>query len=109
MFQGGFDMLKALGILSLFVGQLKNQMEKWPKYISWSIRFLCCGITSFFAFSLLKPLGDAVSGKENEIIIAAFENPEYWVVIVFSIIFGYMGLGFSVVSVALFNSLLPKT
>lgn len=102
-------MIKIYGIMSLLAGQLKTHINKWVIYTSWTSRFFCCGITTFITFSTLKPLGDAISGKENIMIAYAFDNPQFWVVILLSILFGYIGLGFAVLSAALFNSLLPKT
>ena len=101
-------MLKLFKWFALAASYVENQFGSMPSFIRVSLRFLLCGFTTYVAFAILKPMGDLIVGRENELIIYGFDNPEFIPIIMFAIIFGYIGLGLSIVSVALFSSFLPK-
>lgn len=94
--------------ISLFVGLLKLQASGWQSKIRYEIRFLLCGIFSYFSFTILKPLGEILAGKENELINLVFDNPPFALVVLLAVVFGYFGLYLAIIAAALFASLLPK-
>ncbi|MET4695173.1 hypothetical protein [Endozoicomonas lisbonensis] len=102
-------MIKVTICLSLLIGLLKLQTNNWEKRLSYKIRFLLCGIFTYLSFSILKPLGELILGKEDGLINLWFESPSYILITVIVLFLGYFGLYTSIIAGALYSSLLPKT
>lgn len=94
--------------MSLFVALLKLQSEKWREKVGYGYRFFLCGVFTFLAFSVLKPLGEVVSGKEDELMQHMFDNPPFMIIVLYGIALGYVGLYLTVIAGSLYASLLPK-
>ena len=94
--------------ISLFVALLKLQSDKWREKIGYGYRFFLCGIFTFLSVSVLKPLGEVVFGKENELIQHMFDNPPFTIIVLYGIALGYIGLYLTVIAGSLYASLLPK-
>ncbi len=94
--------------ISLIAGLLKLQADGWQSKIGYGFRFILCGIFTYLSFVILKPLGDILAGKENEIIAFMFDNPPFTLMVLLTVIIGYFGLYLSIIAAALFASLLPK-
>ncbi len=88
---------------------LRLQSSDWQNTISYKMRFLLCGILSYLSFSVLNTLKNLITGKENEFINLFFESPSSIILAILIIVIGYLGLYLTVVTAALFSSLLPKT
>jgi len=95
--------------LSLFLGLLKLQSDDWSNKICYELRFLLCGVSSFFTYSIYKLVGTVGIEQQNFLIAEIFGNPVALVSIFYIVFLSYVGLYFSIISVALFNTLLPKT
>jgi hypothetical protein len=91
------------------IGLLKLQSEKWPETIRPSLRFILCGMFTFLTFSIYELLKGITIEQQNSILVASFGEPVLFVLILYIVMFGFAGLYTSLLSVALFNSLLPKT
>ena len=87
---------------------LTNQRSNWQKSISPPLRFILCGISSYLSFSIYELLKGVSLERQNSLLVEAFGEPSVFVLIGYLLFFGYLGLYFSLVSVALFSSLLPK-
>lgn len=98
--------------MQLYIGSLCSlltlQRSNWRKSISPPLRFILCGISSYISFSIYELLKGVSLERQNSLLIEAFGEPSLFVLIGYLLILGYMGLYFSLVSVALFSSLLPK-
>lgn len=102
-------MERVMLLISFSAGLFKLQATSWSSRIRYEVRFFLCGIFSYFSFAILKPLGDLLGGKENELIAFVFDNPPYIFMVLLSVTLGYAGLYTSIIAAALFASLLPKT
>lgn len=88
---------------------LRVQMRTWEKSIRYELRFVLCGIFTFLAFFILNNLGKIEVKSLNWLAENAFFGLSNFMLLLFTIALGYLGLIFSIIAVALFNSLLPKT
>jgi len=70
---------------------------------------LLCGITGFLAFSIFAPLKTVVTGNEDEFISLFFQGPGHVFIGGIVLLLSFYALALSVVSAALFKSLLPST
>ena len=95
--------------ISTMIALLKLQSDNWPKKIRGEFRFILCGIFSYFTFSTYELLKGVTVDQQNSLLIAAFGQPSLFVLIFYLVFIGYIGLYCSLISVALFNTLLPKT
>ena len=95
--------------LTLIIGLFKLQSNNWQRDVRYGLRFILCGIFTYISFMILKPLGDTLVGKENELLLYLFENPPFIVIVLYAILFGFIGLYISIMAGALYASLLPKT
>jgi hypothetical protein len=95
--------------VSSLIALLKLQSKKWPESIRPSLRFILCGIFTFLTFSIYELLKGITIEQQNSILVASFGEPALFILIFYILMFGFMGLYSSLLSVALFNSLLPKT
>jgi hypothetical protein len=98
---GFIEKLKALSLL------LRLQKSDWKNSIRYEIRFILCGIFSFLTFSTFEMLKDVIKGRENEFIELFFISPETFVLACLVIVISYFTLYLSIISAALFASLLP--
>lgn len=94
---------------SALVALLKLQSEQWQTKINAPLRFIICGITTFLAFSIYELLKGITVEQQNSLIIAVFGEPALLGLILWLVGLGYFGLFLSLISAALFTSLLPKT
>jgi hypothetical protein len=90
------------------IALLKLQSEKWPKTIRYPLRFILCGMFTFLSFSVYELLKGVTVENQNSLLIAAFGQPSLFLLIVYIVLLGFGGLYSSLLSVALFNTLLPK-
>ena len=72
------------------------------------MRFMMCGLTSFLAYVLLRDLSSIETSVWNSLISDAIKNRNSLIIGLFTIFIGYLGLYASLISVALFNSLLKE-
>ena len=96
------EKLKALSWL------LRLQQRNWKTNIRYELRFLICGFLSFITFSSFDTLKDVIKGRENEFIELFFINPGTFTLACLVITIGYFTLYLSIISAALFTSLLPS-
>ena len=89
------------------LGLLKLQIDKWEQSISYQLRFILCGIFSFFLFSIYELLKAVTVDQQNSFLVAAFGEPVFFVIILYLIFFGYLGLYCAIVATSLFTSLMP--
>ncbi|MEP0176222.1 MAG: hypothetical protein ABJH28_04365 [Paraglaciecola sp.] len=94
---------------SAILSLLKLQIGQWETKVRYSLRFIICGITTFLSFSIYELLKGITIEQQNSLLVAAFGEPSLWVIILYLLGLGYAGLYLSILSVALFTSLLPKT
>lgn len=95
--------------LASLVGLFCLQAGNWQKTIGSTLRFILCGFFTFLAFSIYELLKGVTFERQNSLIVAAFGEPNLWVLIFYLVFLGYIGLYFSIIAAALFASLLPKT
>ncbi len=87
--------------------RLRSEVDNWQTAIRYSLRFILCGIFSFFAFEILSNLSKIDSVKINTLVEHLFEKFPLFLTVLM-IVVGYVGLGFSLIAAALFRSLLPR-
>jgi len=95
--------VKALSLL------LRLQQRNWNSTIRYELRFIICGMLSYFTFSTFDTLKDLIKGRENEFLELFFVNPGTFTIAMLVIFIGYFTLYLSIITAALFTSLLPKT
>lgn len=95
--------------LSACVGLFKLQIDKWQENIGYPLRFILCGIFSFFSFSIYELLKGVTVEQQNSLLIAMFGEPGIALLVFYLVFLGYVGLYCAVIAAALFASLLPRT
>ncbi len=99
------ELVKTLKAISWL---LRLQQKDWKSNIRYEIRFFICGFLSYITFSTFDTLKDVIKGRENEFIELFFINPGTFILACMVICIGYFTLYLSIISAALFTSLLPS-
>lgn len=94
--------------VAYLIGLLKLQSQNWTESIGFPLRFILCGFFTFLAFSIYELLKGVTLEQQNSLLIAAFGQPSLFLLILYIVLLGYAGLYISLISVALFNSLLSS-
>jgi uncharacterized membrane protein len=90
-----------LDIMALRNTEIKSILPK-------PFRFLFCGVFTYGAYMIFKELG-RLSTKQIDSIIANLIDPNWLLLGTIVVILALAGLWLSIIAVALFNSLVPKT